>query len=37
MRLEDLVIEQPFGQNAAMGALATLRAAADRAARGGEY
>jgi NAD(P)-dependent dehydrogenase (short-subunit alcohol dehydrogenase family) len=37
MRLEDLVIEQPFGQNAAMGALATLRAAADPAARGGEY
>jgi NAD(P)-dependent dehydrogenase (short-subunit alcohol dehydrogenase family) len=37
MRLEDLVLEQPFGQNAAMGALATLRAAADPAARGGEY
>jgi NAD(P)-dependent dehydrogenase (short-subunit alcohol dehydrogenase family) len=37
MRLEDLMIEQPLGQNAAMGALATLRAAADPAARGGEY
>jgi NAD(P)-dependent dehydrogenase (short-subunit alcohol dehydrogenase family) len=37
MRLEDLVIEQPLGQSAAMGALATLRAAADPAARGGEY
>jgi NAD(P)-dependent dehydrogenase (short-subunit alcohol dehydrogenase family) len=36
-RLEDLLIEQPLGQNAAMGALATLRAAADPAARGGEY
>ena len=37
MRLEDAVIEQPFGQSAAMGALATLRAATDPAARGGEY
>jgi NAD(P)-dependent dehydrogenase (short-subunit alcohol dehydrogenase family) len=37
MRSEDLVIEQPFGQSAAMGALATLRAAADPEARGGEY
>jgi NAD(P)-dependent dehydrogenase (short-subunit alcohol dehydrogenase family) len=37
MRLEDLVLEQPLGQNAAMGALATLRAAADPHARGGEY
>jgi NAD(P)-dependent dehydrogenase (short-subunit alcohol dehydrogenase family) len=37
LRLEDLVIEQPLGQSAAMGALATLRAAADPGARGGEY
>jgi NAD(P)-dependent dehydrogenase (short-subunit alcohol dehydrogenase family) len=37
LRLEDLAIEQPLGQSAAMGALATLRAAADPAARGGEY
>jgi NAD(P)-dependent dehydrogenase (short-subunit alcohol dehydrogenase family) len=37
MRLEDLTLEQPFGQSAAMGALATLRAAADPAARGGQY
>jgi hypothetical protein len=37
MRVEDLIVEQPFGQSAAMGALATLRAAADPAARGGEY
>jgi NAD(P)-dependent dehydrogenase (short-subunit alcohol dehydrogenase family) len=37
MRWADLVTEQPFGQSAAMGALATLRAAADPAARGGEY
>jgi len=37
LRLEDLVIEQPLGQSAAMGALATLRAATDPAARGGEY
>ena len=36
-RLEDLVIEQPLGQSAAMGARATLRAAADPAACGGEY
>jgi NAD(P)-dependent dehydrogenase (short-subunit alcohol dehydrogenase family) len=34
MRMEDLILEQPFGQSAAMGA---LRAAADPAARGGEY
>jgi NAD(P)-dependent dehydrogenase (short-subunit alcohol dehydrogenase family) len=37
LRFGDLVIEQPFGHSAAMGALATLRAAADPAARGGEY
>jgi NAD(P)-dependent dehydrogenase (short-subunit alcohol dehydrogenase family) len=37
LRLEDLLVEQPLGQSAAMGALATLRAAADPAARGGEY
>ena len=37
MRVEDLIVEQPFGQSAAMGALATLRAAADHAARGGQY
>jgi NAD(P)-dependent dehydrogenase (short-subunit alcohol dehydrogenase family) len=37
LRLEDLVIEQPLGQSAAMGALPTLRAATDPAARGGEY
>jgi NAD(P)-dependent dehydrogenase (short-subunit alcohol dehydrogenase family) len=37
MRWEDLLIEQPLGQSAAMGALPTLRAAADPAARGGEY
>ena len=37
LRLEDLVVEQPLGQSAAIGALATLRAAADPAARGGEY
>ena len=37
MRVEDLIVEQPFGQGAAMGALATLRAAADPAARGGQY
>jgi len=36
-RFEDMVVEQPFGQSAAMGALATLRAATDPAARGGEY
>jgi NAD(P)-dependent dehydrogenase (short-subunit alcohol dehydrogenase family) len=36
-QMEDLLVEQPFGQSAAMGALATLRAAADPAARGGEY
>ena len=37
LQVEDLIVEQPFGQSAAMGALATLRAAADPAARGGEY
>jgi NAD(P)-dependent dehydrogenase (short-subunit alcohol dehydrogenase family) len=37
MRFEDVLIEQPFGHSAAMGALATLRAAADPAARGGDY
>jgi NAD(P)-dependent dehydrogenase (short-subunit alcohol dehydrogenase family) len=37
MQVEDLIVEQPLGQSAAMGALATLRAAADPAARGGEY
>ena len=36
-RLEDLVLEQPLGHSAAKGALATLRAATDPAARGGEY
>jgi NAD(P)-dependent dehydrogenase (short-subunit alcohol dehydrogenase family) len=37
MRIEDRLIEQPLGQSAAMGALATLRAATDPAASGGEY
>jgi NAD(P)-dependent dehydrogenase (short-subunit alcohol dehydrogenase family) len=37
MRIVDLIIEEPLGQSAAMGALATLRAATDPAARGGEY
>src|SRR3984957_11048357 len=37
MRGEDLIVEQPFGQGAAMGALATRRAGADPAARGGQY
>jgi NAD(P)-dependent dehydrogenase (short-subunit alcohol dehydrogenase family) len=37
LQVEDLIVEQPLGQSAAMGALATLRAAADPAARGGEY
>jgi NAD(P)-dependent dehydrogenase (short-subunit alcohol dehydrogenase family) len=37
LRVEDLIVEQPLGQSAAMGALATLRAGADPAARGGEY
>jgi NAD(P)-dependent dehydrogenase (short-subunit alcohol dehydrogenase family) len=37
MQWADLAIEQPFGHSAAMGALATLRAATDPAARGGEY
>ena len=37
MRVGDLIVEQPFGQSAAMGALATLRAAADPAGRGGQY
>jgi NAD(P)-dependent dehydrogenase (short-subunit alcohol dehydrogenase family) len=36
-RIEDIVVEQPLGQNSAMGALATLRAATDPAAHGGEY
>ena len=36
-RLEDLVLEQPLGHSAAKGALATLRAATDPTARGGEY
>jgi NAD(P)-dependent dehydrogenase (short-subunit alcohol dehydrogenase family) len=36
-RLEDIVLEQPLGQSAAMGALATLRAATDPAASGGQY
>jgi NAD(P)-dependent dehydrogenase (short-subunit alcohol dehydrogenase family) len=37
LQVADLIVEQPFGQSAAMGALATLRAAADPSARGGEY
>jgi NAD(P)-dependent dehydrogenase (short-subunit alcohol dehydrogenase family) len=37
LQVEDLIVEQPFAQSAAMGALATLRAAAEPAARGGEY
>lgn len=37
LRAADLVIKQPFGNRAAIGALATLRAATDPAARGGEY
>jgi NAD(P)-dependent dehydrogenase (short-subunit alcohol dehydrogenase family) len=37
MRVVDLIIEEPLGQSAAMGALATLRAATDPAARGAEY
>jgi NAD(P)-dependent dehydrogenase (short-subunit alcohol dehydrogenase family) len=37
LQVGDLIVEQPLGQSAAMGALATLRAAADPAARGGEY
>jgi NAD(P)-dependent dehydrogenase (short-subunit alcohol dehydrogenase family) len=37
LRLEDLIVEQPLGQSAAMGALPTLRAAVDPAACGGEY
>jgi NAD(P)-dependent dehydrogenase (short-subunit alcohol dehydrogenase family) len=37
MRTGDLVIKEPFGNRAAIGALATLRAATDPAARGGEY
>jgi NAD(P)-dependent dehydrogenase (short-subunit alcohol dehydrogenase family) len=36
-RLEDIVVEEPFAQSAAMGALATLRAATDPAAQGSEY
>jgi NAD(P)-dependent dehydrogenase (short-subunit alcohol dehydrogenase family) len=35
--LTGLLLGRPLGQSAAMGALATLRAAADPAARGGEY
>jgi NAD(P)-dependent dehydrogenase (short-subunit alcohol dehydrogenase family) len=37
LQVEDLIVEQPLGQSAAMGALPTLRAAADPAARGGQY
>jgi NAD(P)-dependent dehydrogenase (short-subunit alcohol dehydrogenase family) len=37
MRVYDLIIEEPLGHSAAMGALATLRAATDPAARGAEY
>jgi NAD(P)-dependent dehydrogenase (short-subunit alcohol dehydrogenase family) len=37
MRTGDLVIKEPFGNRAGIGALATLRAATDPAARGGEY
>jgi NAD(P)-dependent dehydrogenase (short-subunit alcohol dehydrogenase family) len=37
IRAGDLVIKEPFGNRAAIGALATLRAATDPAARGGEY
>ena len=37
MRAGNLVIKEPFGNRAAIGALATLRAATDPAARGGEY
>jgi NAD(P)-dependent dehydrogenase (short-subunit alcohol dehydrogenase family) len=37
MQFGNLMIKHPFGHNAAMGALATLRAATDPAARGGEY
>jgi hypothetical protein len=33
----DLIVEEPLGHSAAMGALATLRAATDPAASGGEY
>jgi NAD(P)-dependent dehydrogenase (short-subunit alcohol dehydrogenase family) len=36
-RFEDIVVEQRFGHSAAMGALATLRAATDPAAQGSEY
>jgi NAD(P)-dependent dehydrogenase (short-subunit alcohol dehydrogenase family) len=36
-RFEDIVVEQPFGHSAAMGALATLRAATDPTAQGGQY
>jgi NAD(P)-dependent dehydrogenase (short-subunit alcohol dehydrogenase family) len=36
-RVVDLIVEEPLGQSALMGALATLRAAADPAACGGEY
>jgi len=37
MRAGNLVIKEPLGNRAAIGALATLRAATDPAARGGEY
>jgi short chain dehydrogenase len=37
MRAADLVIKEPFGNRAAIGALAALRAATDPAARGAEY
>jgi NAD(P)-dependent dehydrogenase (short-subunit alcohol dehydrogenase family) len=37
MRVVDLIVEEPLGHSAAMGALATLRAATDPAARGAEY
>ena len=36
-RVVDLIVEEPLGHSAAMGALATLRAATDPAASGGEY
>jgi hypothetical protein len=32
-----MIVEEPLGHSAAMGALATLRAATDPAASGGEY
>jgi NAD(P)-dependent dehydrogenase (short-subunit alcohol dehydrogenase family) len=36
-RVVDMIVEEPLGHSAAMGALATLRAATDPAASGGEY